>query len=102
MIKLSDIAITKMAHKDGSLEYKAQLDLRVYHRVAEYTLAEVNVQDLESHIKEELIGRIWHEVYGDLKEHIFALIHEAKHMADPRYPITDLQMIIAKLEAKLK
>ena len=103
MIKLDDIEITEMAHDDGSREYRAKLELRVYQRMLpDVVEAITDFPAIEAHVKEHMVAQIMHSVYGDLHDSVFKLIHEAKHIADPRYPMADLQVAIQRVEALLK
>jgi hypothetical protein len=103
MIKLENIDVTRMDHPDESVEFKAQLNMVVYHRITpEVMMAAQDVAGLEAHIKESLVQRIMNEVYGDLKDDVFTLIREAQHIADPRYSMTELMIAIMRVESKLK
>ena len=103
MIKLDTIQVSKMTFNDGAVEYTARLELNARHHIPAIVLQDIrDTPELETHVQEELQQRIWHMVYGDLRDEIFKLVHEIKFHADPSQSCVELDRAIGKVEGMLK
>lgn len=102
MIKLENIVVSSLEHKDGSIEYRAQLLLQSYHRLTPMMLQDLHdLAAVKANIKEDLQQRIWDEVYRDLQQPIFELLHEVKAISPAQGATMEMQNLVNKLQAML-
>ncbi len=103
VIRPEDIELTEVKQLDGSLEYRALVELRAYHRVSPAELALVGDLDaMGVAIKAALVLRVRDLAYSELTHALRVLVHEAKHAADPQYNLAALQESIALVEALIE